>query len=73
MRNFKLELKKDVEYQKRLLSEYEKELAGLPEGSLSKYQVGKKTYYKYMVRKAGCRVQRHVKHTEVELIEALCR
>ena len=26
----------------------EKELAGLPEGSLSRYQVGKKTYYKYM-------------------------
>ncbi len=73
MRNFKSELKKDVEYQKRLLAEYEKELACLPEGSLSRYQVGKKTYYKYMVRKAGRRMQRHVKSTEVELIGALCR
>ena len=73
MRNFRMELKKDVEYQKWLLSEYEKELAELPEGSLSRYKVGKKTYYKYMVRKAGRRMQRHVKHTEVELIEALCR
>ena len=35
MRNFRTELKKDVEYQKWLLGVYEKELEGLPEGSLN--------------------------------------
>ena len=73
MRNFKTELQKDMEYQKQLLAAYEKELAGLPEGCLSSYQVGKKTYYKYIVKKSGQRMQRHVKKTDSDLISALCR
>ena len=73
MRNFKAELIKDVELQQNLLKQYEKELISLPEGSLSRYKVGQKMYYKYTLKKDGRRIQRNVKKGEEELIAALCK
>ncbi len=73
MRKFKKELELDMQLQRKLLAEHEKELADLPPGSLTLYRSGGRTYYKHTVKKGGQRKQKNVKSAEKELVEALCK
>lgn len=78
MRGLKKELKRDMELEMRLLTQYKQELSRLPKGSLSFYRKGGRIYYKHIVYQRGRdgrqrRVNRHLGRGDSQLIYQLQR